>query len=448
MNIILLSGGSGKRLWPLSDEIRSKQFLKLFQNEDGTAESMIQRVYRQIVKTVPDANVIIATGKKQVGLIREQLGDSVKICVEPDRRDTFPAIVLATAFLHYELEISDSESVVICPVDSYVDDSYFESIKELEILSRKGIAKILLLGIHPTYPSEKYGYIIPEGNFYISPVKSFKEKPDVATAQKYLSEHALWNAGVFACNIRYLLDIANNLLHFTDYRDMYQKYDFLPKISFDYAVVEKESSIHVLRYFGQWKDIGTWNVLSETMINPVLGNVQLDENCENVNVVNELDIPILCVGCNNLIVSASNNGILVADKPSCEKLKSSVELTTSNKYRTTTRTWGSFHIVDVQPESLTVLLRFNRNQRISYHSHTYRNEIWTVVAGNGIAIIDGNERKLKVGDTIIISVGCKHMIIAGEKLNVLEIQTGNYIDVTDKIKFDVPEQYTCYEKNF
>lgn len=447
MNIILLSGGSGKRLWPLSDEIRSKQFLKLFQNKDGIAESMIQRVYRQIVKNIPDANVIIATGKKQVGLIREQLGDSVKICMEPNRRDTFPAIVLATAFLHYEFGISDSESVVICPVDPYVDDSYFESIKELEKLSRKGIAKILLLGIHPTYPSEKYGYIIPEGNSYISPVKSFKEKPNAEVAQKYLSEHALWNAGVFACNIKYLLDVANDLLHFIDYRDLYQKYDSLPKISFDYAVVEKESSIYVLRYFGQWKDIGTWNVLSETMINPVLGNAQLDKKCENVNVVNELDIPILCVGCNNLVVSASNNGILVADKSSCEKLKSSVEQISDNN-GTTTRTWGSFHIVDVQPESLTALLRFNRNQRISYHSHTCRNEIWTVVAGSGIAIIDGSERRLKVGDTTIISAGCKHMIIAGEQLTVLEIQTGSYIDVTDKIKFDMPEQYICYEKNF
>lgn len=446
MNIILLSGGSGKRLWPLSDEIRSKQFLKLFQNEDGIAESMIQRVHRQIVKAIPSANIIIATGKKQVGLIREQLGNSVKICVEPNRRDTFPAIVLTAAFIRYELGISDSESVIICPVDPYVDDSYFESLKELDELSRQGVAKILLLGVHPTYPSEKYGYIIPESNSYISPVESFKEKPDTETAKKYLSENALWNAGVFACNIGYLLDIARDNLQFTDYRDMYQKYNLLPKISFDYAVVENEKSIHVVRYYGQWKDIGTWNVLSETMINPVLGNVLLDEKCENVNVLNELDIPILCVGCNNLVVSVSNNGILVADKLSCENLKRSVE-TISSYNRTTTHTWGSFHIVDVQPESFTALLRFNKNQMISYHSHNYRNEIWTVIAGSGMAIIDGNERKLKVGDTIIISAGCKHMIVADEQLHLLEIQTGNYIDATDKVKYDMPEQYKYYERN-
>lgn len=446
MNIILLSGGSGKRLWPLSDEIRSKQFLKLFKNEDGIAESMIQRVHRQIVKTIPDANIIIATGKKQVGLIREQLGDDVKICVEPDRRDTFPAIVLATAFMHYELGVSDSESVIICPVDPYVDDSYFESLKEVEKLSCQNIAKILLLGIRPTYPSEKYGYIIPENNSYISPVEAFKEKPDAVTAKEYLTKHALWNAGVFACSIKYLLDIARDTLRFSDYRDLCQKYAQLPKISFDYAVVEKEKSIYVVRYYGQWKDIGTWNVLSETMIDPILGNVMLDKKCENVNAINELDIPILCVGCSNLVISASNNGILVADKSSSENLKSSVELISDNK-KPATRTWGSFQIVDVQSESLTALLRFNKNQMISYHSHDYRNEIWTVVAGSGVAVIDGKSQKLRVGDTIIISAGCKHMIVAEEQLNLLEIQTGKYIDVNDKTKYDLPEPYMYYERN-
>lgn len=446
MNIILLSGGSGKRLWPLSDEIRSKQFLKLFQNEDGREESMLQRVHRQILKKIPSANIVVATGKKQVSLIREQLGNSVKVCVEPERRDTFPAIVLATAFMHYELGIEDSESIIICPVDPYVDESYFESIRELDMLSHQGIAKILLLGIHPSYPSEKYGYIIPESNSYVSSVASFKEKPDTNTAKKYLDEHALWNAGVFACEIRYILDLARVQVQFSDYRDLYKKYTLLPKISFDYAVVENENSICVVRYYGQWKDIGTWNVLSETMINPVLGNVLLDEECEGVNVINELDIPILCAGCNNLVVSASNNGILVADKTSCENLKPSVEKIADNN-RVVTHTWGSFRIVDVQEESLTALLHFNKNQMLSYHSHNYRNEIWTVVAGNGIAIIDDDKQELKVGDTVIIAAGCKHMIIVNDKLSLLETQIGKYIDVTDKIKYTMPEQYSCYERN-
>ena len=437
MNIILLSGGSGKRLWPLSDEIRSKQFLKLFQDESGKAESMIQRVYRQINMFIPNANIVIATSRKQVGLIREQLGENVKICLEPDRRDTFPAIALATAFLHYELGVSDSESVVICPVDPYVDDSYFSCLYHLHELSQNGMAKIMLLGVQPTYPSEKYGYIIPENADDVSKVAAFKEKPSAEAAKEYLTKNALWNAGIFACNIQYLLNIAREQIRFADYRDLYQRYQELPKISFDYAVVEKEKSICVLRYHGQWKDIGTWNVLAETMTCDTLGNVLLDEQCSNVSVINELDLPILCVGCRNLVVSVSNNGILISDKASSENIKPNIEKICANN-KTTSRTWGSFTILDVQAKSLTARLKINKQQRLSYHSHEYRNETWTVVAGSGRAMIDGNVRSLNVGDTILIPAGCRHMMIADDYLSVIEIQTGDLIDVADKTKYDIP----------
>ena len=125
MNIILLSGGSGKRLWPLSNDIRSKQFIKLFRNEDGEYESMVQRVYHQIRKVDSEASVTIATSLSQVSAIHNQLGDGVGISVEPCRRDTFPAIVLATAFLHEHEKVDENEAVIVCPVDPFVDDSYF-----------------------------------------------------------------------------------------------------------------------------------------------------------------------------------------------------------------------------------------------------------------------------------------------------------------------------------
>ena len=117
MNLVLLSGGSGKRLWPLSNDIRSKQFIKLFKTEDGGYESMVQRVYRQIRRADPDATVTIATARNQVSAIRNQLGDGVGISVEPCRRDTFPAIALATAYLVDVQGVSPEESVVVCPVD-------------------------------------------------------------------------------------------------------------------------------------------------------------------------------------------------------------------------------------------------------------------------------------------------------------------------------------------
>ena len=155
MNIILLSGGSGKRLWPLSNDIRSKQFIKAFQNEQGELESMVQRVYRQITEVDAEAKVTIATSKKQVSQINNQLGDKVNICVEPDRRDTFPAICLAATYLHDVQGASADEPVIVCPVDPYVENTYFEALKELSDLAAEGNANLTLLGIEPTYPSEK-----------------------------------------------------------------------------------------------------------------------------------------------------------------------------------------------------------------------------------------------------------------------------------------------------
>lgn len=200
MNIILLSGGSGKRLWPLSNDIRSKQFIKIFKTPQGY-ESMVQRVYRQIREVDPGASVTIATSKTQVSSIHNQLREAVGVCVEPCRRDTFPAIALATAYLHDVQGVALDEPVVVCPVDPYVNNDYFEALHKLSQLAAQGNANLSLMGIEPTYPSEKYGYIIPETEDAVSRVKTFKEKPDAATAAEYIAQGALWNGGVFALSL-------------------------------------------------------------------------------------------------------------------------------------------------------------------------------------------------------------------------------------------------------
>ena len=164
MNIILLSGGSGKRLWPLSNDIRSKQFIKLFKKENGEYESMVQRIYGQIRRVDPNATITIATSKSQVSAIHNQLGTDVGVSVEPCRRDTFAAIALATAYLHDVMHVPEDEAVVVCPVDPYVDDAYFECVNRLFEAAGKGNKNLTLMGIQPTYPSEKYGYIKPFKN--------------------------------------------------------------------------------------------------------------------------------------------------------------------------------------------------------------------------------------------------------------------------------------------
>lgn len=434
MNIILLSGGSGKRLWPLSNEVRSKQFIKLFKDENDDYESMVQRVYRQITTVDPNTKITIATSKSQASAIKNQLGENVGISIEPCRRDTFPAIALAVAYLHHELNVPEDEAVVVCPVDPYVDNSYYKAVDKLQKLAEEGKANLTLMGIVPTYPSEKYGYIIPASEDNVSWVSEFKEKPDVETAKRYIEQHALWNAGIFAFKLGYLLSKAHSLIDFEDYRDLFNKYDSLTKISFDYAVVEKEDSIQVFRYSGDWKDVGTWNMMAEVMADKTKGRVILAENCDNTNVINELNIPILCMGCKDMIIAVSGDGILIADKEQSGYMKPYVEkIETGVHYAE--KSWGTYNVIDVQPGSLTVRLSLRAGAHMSYHMHNYREVVWTVVAGQGKTIVDGMEQIVKPGDVVTIAAGCKHTVWAVTDLDIIEVQIGEEIDVGDKVKF-------------
>ncbi len=435
MQIVLLSGGSGKRLWPLSNDIRSKQFIRMFQKADGSYESMVQRVYRQITETIPDAQITVATSKKQVSELRNQLQDKVDICVEPERRDTFPAIVLAAAFLHDVKKIPLEEAIVICPVDPYVENTYFTALQNMCGLAQEGKANLTLLGIEPTFPSEKYGYIIPADQAAVSAVTCFREKPNLETAKSYLTQGALWNGGVFALKIGLLLDRAKELIGFSSYEELMQQYGSLQKISFDYAVVERESSIQVMRYTGEWKDVGSWNTFTEAMTDSVIGSGILDEDCKDTKVVNELNLPILCMNCQHLIVAASVDGILITEKQQSAKIKPYVDQI-EKQAMYAEKSWGSYTVLDLQQTSMTVKAVLKANQKMSYHSHQHRDEVWTVMEGSGTAVLDGAVHELSVGDTLRMPAGCRHTVMAGaEGISLLEVQLGERISSEDKVKF-------------
>lgn len=437
MNIILLSGGSGKRLWPLSNDVRSKQFIKIFRNESGEYDSMVQRVYRQIKSVDPNAVVTIATSSTQVPAIHHQLGDSIGISVEPCRRDTFPAIALATAYLHEEMKVPSDEAVVVCPVDPYVDEDYFRALKRLSELAASGDANLTLMGIEPTEPSDKYGYIIPETKDEISFVRTFKEKPDTETAGKYIAEGALWNGGVFAYRIGYVLEKSRELLDYTDYLDLYNRYDSLKKISFDYAVVEHEKKIDVMRFAGRWVDIGTWNSFTEAMTESVIGDAVLNESCDNVHVLNELDVPVLCMGLKDVIVSASSQGILVSSRDASAGIKPYVEKM-DQQIMFAEKSWGVFHVLDVEENSITIKVTISAGDHMNYHSHERRDEIWTIVSGEGRTLVDGMEQRVSSGDVITMQAGCKHTIFADTDMVLIEVQIGKNISNADKIKYEMP----------
>ena len=437
MNIILLSGGSGKRLWPLSNDVRSKQFLKIF-SVPGSAnkESMAQRMYRMIKEASPSATVTIATSESQIPQIRNQLGDDVGISIEPCRRDTFPAIALAVSYLHDIQRIEGSEPVIVCPVDPYVEVDYFNTLRFMCENVEK--ANITLMGIEPTYPSAKYGYIIPKSKDQISAVDSFKEKPDEILAKKYMSEGALWNGGVFAFKLSYMLEKSRELLGTSDYHKLYKSYGSLDKISLDYAVVEKESSINVIRFSGQWKDLGTWNTLTEAMEQKVSGKVNADK-CSNTHVINELEIPMVVLGVNNAVVAATPDGILVSDKHQSSYLK---EYVSDSRPMYERRGWGEYRVLDYkihkdESNSLVKELVINEGKHLSYQRHSKRTEIWTFTEGFGVLVVDDKRREISVGDTVMIAAGQKHGVKAVKgNLHIIEVQIGSELVEEDIERYE------------
>ena len=397
---------------------------------------MLQRMYKGIKSVDPDANVTIATSKSQVSSIHSQISDNVDLSVEPCRRDTFPAIALATNYLHDINGVGLDEPVVVCPVDPYVEEDYFEALGRLSEMAKTGEYNLNLLGMEPTYPSEKYGYIIPESNSSFSKVKEFKEKPDLETAEKYIGLGALWNGGVFAYKLGYVLNRAHELIDYVDYKDFLDRYDTFEKISFDYAVVEKESSIGVSRFSGVWKDLGTWNTLTEAMNENIIGKGVMNDNCDNVHILNSLDVPVLCMGMKDAVIAASPEGILVSDKNQSSYIKPFVDKF-DQQIMFADKSWGSYQVIDVEKESLTVKVTLHAGHRMNYHSHARRDESWNIISGCGRVIIDGEEKRVKAGDAVMIRAGFKHTIIAETELQVIEVQFGKDIDVHDKVKYEL-----------
>ncbi len=442
MRIILLSGGSGKRLWPLSNDTRSKQFLKLLRRHDGTHESMVQRVFRQIRESGIDAAVAIATSISQVDSIKSQLGNDVEIVTEPERRDTFPAIALASTYLSLECGCDDDEVVVVMPVDQYTEEAYFKTAQKIAEAVEQESAELVLMGVKPTWASSKFGYIIPEAGELSSPymVRSFKEKPDEDEAERLIAAGAFWNGGVFGFRLGYLMDIVRRYVVPESFAEMRARYAELPKISFDYEVVEKAESVAMVPFSGVWEDLGTWNALTEKMSERVVGKALTGENATNTHVINELDIPIVVLGTDNLIVSASHDGILVSDKMASTQLKSYVDgIQQRPMYEE--RRWGSYKVLDYTTLddgtlSLTKELQLNRGCSISYQRHRLRNEIWTFVDGRGRLLIDGEIREVGRGDVISIRAGQMHAIYAVTPLRIIEVQLGVELVEEDIERFD------------
>lgn len=441
MKLVLLSGGSGKRLWPLSNDARSKQFLKVLSNEDGEKESMVQRVWGQLAKNNLVEDSLIATSKSQVEMIHTQLGYDIPIVVEPERRDTFPAIALAAVYLYSIKGCSPNEVVVMLPVDPYVEDQFFTKIREMEDRLRESEAELALLGVKPTYPSEKYGYIVPSGDKrsdYMH-VDSFKEKPSEKVAKELMEDQALWNCGVFAFRLEFILNTLMEKGMPIHYEQLLNQYHLLSKNSFDYEVVEKANKIIALSYEGYWKDLGTWNTLTEEMRDSINGRGYVSNGLINSHIVNELDIPITLIGLDNVVVAASPDGILVTEKESSPKVKEILkDLEERPMYEE--RRWGCYKVLEHTKykegnEVLTKRICVDTAKNLSYQVHYKRSEVWTVIKGEGVLVIDDQLRHIRAGDVIHIPLGTKHALRATSTMEIIEVQTGSELVEEDIYRF-------------
>lgn len=424
MKILLLSGGDGKRLWPLSNNSNAKQFIRLLPSRGGTKQSMLERVYNQLKTQDLDTNAFIITNVQQKDCVIHQVGTDTNIISEPTRRDTFPAIVLGASYLN-EQHVPLDETVLVMPVDAYVDLRFFEYFPQVDEAVQANDDALHLIGVTPLHPTSKYGYIVPDETAQMSSVRLFQEKPTVDVAEQLIGQGALWNCGIFACKLHLLLDeLAERNLP-TTYSDLTSRYDELEKTSFDYAVVEHAESVFVHRYDGDWKDLGTWNTLTEQMTSTTRGQVELFEST-NTHVINELNLPLIGIGLEDLVVAVNADGILVSKKEATPQLKD--YLASSDDYpKFKWKRWGQSEVIHHETladghHSVTRRMLVQAGKELSYHYHEETDTIWTILQGTAIVTIDGESFEVRPTNAISIQRGKAHMLKASETVILIEVQ--------------------------
>lgn len=440
-------------MWPLSNDARSKQFLKVLKGADGAPVSMVQRVWGQLEKTGLAADAYICTSKAQVDIIESQLGD-VPVIVEPERRDTFAAIALACAYLLDVVKSDEEEIVAVLPVDQYVEDAYFEAVCSLpDALSLTG-ADMALLGVQPTQPTSKYGYLrVAEADAEaaassvsadehsaacaVMRVSSFVEKPPLAQAEQLVQEGALWNCGVFCFRLGYLKRVLEEKRLPTGFAALADGYGALPQISFDYAVVEHAQSVVACAYAGAWKDLGTWEALSQEMEEDFSGR-GVAVSCEDTQVINELGIPVIALGLQKAVVVASPDGVLIAEKGCTAALKDAI-VPFSGRPMYEERFWGTYRVLDYSQladgtEVLVRTVELLPGKNLSYQQHSRRTELWTIVEGTGELALGHRMTRLQAGDVVQIFAGQWHAVRADSGLVFVEVQRGLSLDEEDVVR--------------
>lgn len=453
---IILAGGSGSRLWPLSRELYPKQLLNL-----NSEKSLLQSTFERLKCCMPDNKIISITNTKHTSNVKMQLGeltDNPVLLSEPVAKNTAPAIVLATKFI---MQKFDSDPVIIVvPSDHLIKDNqkFLSTVKKGEKLAEEGY--IVTFGIQPNYPETGYGYINTDEKLESGyKVKKFVEKPDFETAKQYLKDgNYFWNSGIFMFKASTLLnetekhaaDIAKiaNEFDFTQSEEIpFVNFDKMPSISIDYAIMEKSDKIALVKLESDWNDLGSWQSIYDISPKDENGNVfighVLDKDSKNSFVYASSKL-VTTIGLEDTVIVETEDAILACKKDKTQDVKHIYETlkkqndNTHLVHKTVYRPWGFYTVIAQGQGFLTKIIHVNPGQKLSVQSHNFRSEHWVILSGTAKVVLEGKELILSPGHSVDIPLKAIHSLQNPykEDIEIIEVQKGDPLIEEDIIRYE------------
>ncbi|NJE07130.1 mannose-1-phosphate guanylyltransferase/mannose-6-phosphate isomerase [Thermococcus sp. M39] len=453
MKTLVLAGGKGTRLWPLSRELMPKQFIRIF---DDT--SLFQKTIERALLFSKPKEIFVVTNKEYRFRVFDELRDmgieipKENVLLEPIGKNTLPAIYWGLKTIH---ENFGKSKVAVLPSDHLIDanEKYIKAFRTAEKLAEN---YFVTFGIKPTKPHTGYGYIKPgeklEGGYKVA---EFKEKPDLETAKKYVEEGYYWNSGMFMFDTELFIEEVKRLAPeiynaFEEAKSIEEAYELVPDISVDYGIMEKTDKAAVVPLNVYWNDLGSFDAIYDAFEKDEDGNAVkirgLKADYIGIDSKNNLIMTerlTATVGVKDLIIIDTGDALLVAHRGESQKVKEVYKKLKEKGdervivHRTAYRPWGSYTVLEEGDRYKIKRLTVLPGKKLSLQMHYHRSEHWVVVRGTAKVIVGDKEILLRPGESTFIPAGVKHRLENPGKvvLEVIETQIGEYLGEDDIVRF-------------